>query len=133
MTVLSPVGGSGEVRNGADQDAGRCLRAEEGRKTERYQEVADCDSVSWRVLGHTLYGYTRDSTCNLIAALAKHKARNTNPHVQRTAQIYWRTRFWDMLSCTLARAVAAHYQPSYPRDPPGAFVPVPPPYLEDLL
>ena len=133
VTLLSPIKGSGEPRLHANEDAGRCIVDEERRKSERYREVADCDSLHWQVLGHTIYGYTRESTRRLLAALARHKASKTNMYARKTGQHFWCARFWDKLSCKLARSVAAHYRPTYAHDPPSAFVPAAVPYLEDLL
>ena len=102
-------------------------------KNEHYREIADCDSLHWSVLGHEVYGFTLPETSKLLRQLAKHKAEKTNNLARRTAIIYWCTRFWDRLACTLVRSVSRQFMPHSTIDPAATYVPTPAPLLEDLL
>ena len=106
-TMVSPVLANGLPRPGAAARDGVALTTARQRKQLTYPELSGrhrrCRLV---VLATETGGRWSLETRGFLRALARDRARSEPPLLRKRVEQAWRMRWWSILSCTAARALA---------------------------
>ena len=107
-TMVSPVRADCLPRTGAAARDGVALTTARLRKQRTYPELSGrhrrCRLV---VLATEIGGWWSSETRDFLRALARFRARSEPPLLRKRVEQAWRLRWWSILSCTAARALAA--------------------------
>ena len=106
--MVSLVRADGLPREGAVARDGVALRTARQRKQRTYPELSGhrhrCRFV---VLATEVGGRWFLETRDFLRALARDQARSEPPLLRKRVEQAWRLRWWSILSCTAARALAS--------------------------
>ena len=106
-TIRSPLTASGAPHPRADRINGAVLVRAEKDKQTRYGDITSSGLGRLLVLGVEVGGRWNDTSIQLIAALARHKATEAPPLLRGSAQLAWSDRWWALVGVAAQKALAA--------------------------
>ena len=106
-TMVSPLTRGGQPTARAATQDGAALRRAELRKRRQYPELHDSPYGELVVLGCEVGGRWNRASLQLVARLAKEKARSAPALLRASARTAWHARWWGLLSVATQSALAA--------------------------
>ena len=108
VTQGSPLKVDGSPHPKACTVPGGAIERGEKRKPQQYREAWQARGrVKLLTLACETGGRWSDQCVDFVRMLAKHKAREAPPVLQRSAEYGWQSRWWTLLSCSAHRTFAA--------------------------
>ena len=106
-TCVSPVSGDGRPKpRAADKDGAALADAERKNREEDYPDVEASPHACLLCLAVETYGRWNHHSQQLLAQLARMKARGVPDVLRRTTERAYTQRWWSLLAVALQRAVA---------------------------
>ena len=107
-TLVSAIQGNGEPRNGAAERDGVALAQAKRKKARTYPELVRPGArARLVVLALETGGRWSKDARTFVQLLARARARSEPRLIQRRVEQAWRLRWYSILSCAAARALAA--------------------------
>ena len=104
VTIVSPLRGNGTpMPHSADNDGAAVQRADVRNRTVDYPDVEASSHAQLLSLGSETYGRWHPSCLILVRQLARNTGRNMPDYLQKSVQITYYTRWWNLLSVTLQK------------------------------
>ena len=108
VTQGSPLKVDGSPHPKACTVPGGAIERGEKRKPQQYREAWQARGrVRLLTLACETGGRWSDQCVDFVRMLAKHKAKEAPPVLQRSAEYGWQSRWWTLLSCSAHRTFAA--------------------------
>ena len=108
VTQGSPLKVDGSPHPKACTVPGGAIERGEKRKPQQYREAWQARGrVRLLTLACETGGRWSDQCVDFVRMLAKHKAKEAPPILQRSAEYGWQSRWWTLLSCSAHRTFAA--------------------------
>ena len=105
VTIVSPLTRRGAPRSGARHTDGAVLSAATRKKHARYADVSGSDIAAFVVLGCEVYGRWGNEAHDLVKDLTVKKAADAPRVLRQSARIAWLTRWWNVVSVGVQRAI----------------------------
>ena len=107
VTIVSPIHGNGTpMPQSATRDGAAVQRAEDKNRNVDYPDVEASPHAQLLSSGTETYGRWSNHCLVLVRQLARWRSRNVPEYLQRSTEIAYYTRWWNLLSVTVLRILA---------------------------
>ena len=89
----------------ANKDGAAVQRAEDKNREVDYPDVEASPHAQLLSLGNETYGRWSKHCLTLVRQLVRHKARNVPEHLQKSIEVAYYTRWWNLLSVSAQKII----------------------------
>ena len=106
VIICSELSGTGARRGSSRSNDGQIINQAARRKQQTHHDVVSSGIPHFLTLSTATYGRWHSDAINLVQQLAFHKSKDAPSIIRKSDQQGWSTRWWNILSVGVMRAVA---------------------------